>query len=87
LKARGARVDYHDPYCPEIPHTRQHQRLAGMRTAPVELTALAAYDAALIVTDHEGIDYQGLVDGCQLVVDTRNATRAVERGHERIVRA
>jgi UDP-N-acetyl-D-glucosamine dehydrogenase len=87
LKARGARVDYHDPYCPEIPHTRQHQRLAGMRTAPVDLTALAAYDAALIVTDHEGIDYQGLVDGCQLVVDTRNATRAVGRGHERIVRA
>jgi UDP-N-acetyl-D-glucosamine dehydrogenase len=39
-------------------------------------SALAAsYDAALIVTDHDGVDYQAILDHAPLVVDTRNACR------------
>ena len=30
LEARGARVDYHDPYVLEIPPTREHAALAPM---------------------------------------------------------
>lgn len=85
LQSRGAAVDYHDPYCPEIPHTREHDHLAGMRSAA--LTDLDAYDAALIVTDHDSIDWQDLVNRSRLVVDTRNATRGIVRNAERIVRA
>ena len=29
LEARGAHVDYHDTYVPVIPHTREHDALAG----------------------------------------------------------
>ena len=38
------------------------------------------YDAALICTDHDDVDYAALVEALPLVVDTRNATRAL-RGH------
>ena len=50
-------------------------------------TQLNGYDAALIVTDHDVIDWQGLVDGSRLVVDTRNATRGVVENADHIVRA
>jgi UDP-N-acetyl-D-glucosamine dehydrogenase len=48
---------------------------------------LASFQAALIVTDHDGVDYAALVAGVPLVVDTRNATRHVRAGRERIVMA
>jgi UDP-N-acetyl-D-glucosamine dehydrogenase len=87
LEARGAHVDYHDPYVPEIPPTREHAALAGRRSIAWAEAALAGYDAALIVTDHDDVDYAALVAGCPLVVDTRNATRDVTQHRERIVKA
>ena len=87
LEARGARVAYHDPYLPAIPPSREHGRLAGRRSIALAPAAVAAFDAVLIVTDHDGIDYEALVASARLVVDTRNATRHVQRRRERIVRA
>jgi UDP-N-acetyl-D-glucosamine dehydrogenase len=87
LKERGAEVAYHDPYCPVIPLTREHGHLAGERSLPLDRSMLANFQAALIVTDHDGVDYAALVAGVPLVVDTRNATRHVRAGRERIVMA
>jgi UDP-N-acetyl-D-glucosamine dehydrogenase len=75
LEQRGAKVDYHDPMVAEIPTTRHHAAIAGRKSVP--LNAAADCDAALIVTDHDAIDYAALVAGARLVVDTRNATKAV----------
>ena len=72
LDRAGARVDYHDPLIPEIPETREYGHLQGRRSVPWPGDGLDRYHAALIVTDHDGIDYAGLVAGCPLVVDTRN---------------
>jgi UDP-N-acetyl-D-glucosamine dehydrogenase len=87
LQARGAFVRYHDPCCPEIPRTREHAVLAGMRSVTLDPWTLSEIDVALIVTDHDAVSYDALVEGCPLVVDTRNATRSVERGRDRIVQA
>ncbi|MBD3372773.1 MAG: nucleotide sugar dehydrogenase [Candidatus Coatesbacteria bacterium] len=74
LIQRGARVEYHDPFIPAMPATRQTE----LRLESVELgddyAALADYDAVVIVTNHSTIDYPKLVERSQLVVDTRNAT-------------
>jgi UDP-N-acetyl-D-glucosamine dehydrogenase len=87
LEGRGAEVAYHDPEVPEIRPTREHGRLAGRRSVPLDPVALASFDAVLIVTDHDGIDWERLVRSSRLVVDTRNATRGVQAGRERIVMA
>jgi UDP-N-acetyl-D-glucosamine dehydrogenase len=38
---------------------------------------LGSYDAGLICTDHTSVDYASIVKAMDLVVDTRNATKAV----------
>jgi UDP-N-acetyl-D-glucosamine dehydrogenase len=76
LEARGATVDYYDSWIPEIGKIREHPNLAGRKSVAWEPSAFASYDAALICTDHDGVDYETLVETCRLVVDTRNATRA-----------
>ena len=73
LETRGARAEYHDPFVPRIPVTRDHAGLAGKASQALDPDMLAGYDAVLIATDHDGIDYAELAGASQLVVDTRNA--------------
>jgi UDP-N-acetyl-D-glucosamine dehydrogenase len=73
LRDRGAAVDYHDPHIAEIPPMREHGGLAGLRSVPLDAAMLAQYDAVLVVTDHDGVDYRAVVESARLVVDTRNA--------------
>ncbi|HQO77985.1 MAG TPA: nucleotide sugar dehydrogenase, partial [Thermodesulfobacteriota bacterium] len=87
LRQKGAQVDYYDPYIPVIPPTREHSELAGEKSIKWDMAAISKYDAALISTDHTEIDYKGLVKAAQLVIDTRNATRDVVEGREKIVKA
>ena len=72
LEARGAQVDYHDPYVPMIPHTREHDTLFGRESVDLSKKTLSRYDVALISTDHDMVDYQLVGDSMSLIVDTRN---------------
>jgi len=87
LEARGATVAFHDPYVAEIPPTRDHAGLAGRRSVDLSAETLAEFDAALIVTDHDVLDYAALVASSRLVIDTRNVTRNVAAHRNRIVKA
>jgi UDP-N-acetyl-D-glucosamine dehydrogenase len=73
IEARGASVDYHDPHIPELPPTRKHGPLAGRRSVSLTAETVAAYDAVLIATDHDNVDYRLVAEHARLVVDTRNA--------------
>lgn len=75
LEARGARLDYYDPYVSVIPETREHKALAGRRSRSWPIVGLSGYDAVLIVTDHDGVDYAELARRASLIVDTRNVCR------------
>ena len=83
LQARGARVDYHDPYFPHLGKMRRY----NFQLDAVELSeeSLSQYDAVLIATDHSSYDYNFVVRHAQLVIDTRNATRDVTEFPEKIV--
>ena len=77
IEKRGAHVEFHDPFIPVIPPTREHAELTGRKSASVDKASLAGFDAVLIATDHDDVDYAAIVAGSKLVVDTRNAcTRA-----------
>jgi UDP-N-acetyl-D-glucosamine dehydrogenase len=87
MEMRGAQADYHDPWIPAIKGSRQHQALAGRRSVSLEPAKLEGYDAVLVITDHDGIDWEALVAGARVVIDTRNATKDVVHNRERIVKA
>jgi UDP-N-acetyl-D-glucosamine dehydrogenase len=87
LTDRSAKVDYYDPFIPVIPMTREHAKLAGLKSVAWNPADFAGYDAALICTDHDKIDFAALVAHSKLVVDTRNATRKLTDHRERIVAA
>ena len=75
LEGRGAHVEYYDPLVPVIPDTREHKGLSGRRSQVWNSMDLSAFDAILIVTDHDDVDYAELARNAKLVLDTRNACR------------
>lgn len=85
LNERGAKVDYHDPYVPKL--EEGHGFHFNMASVPLSPQVLASYDAVMILTDHSNIDYSQVVESAQLVVDTRNATKNVRHGREKITKA
>lgn len=72
IEERGAKVDYYDPLIPVIPPTREHAGLANRASIAWKAEAIAGYDAVLIATDHDSVDYETLVESARLVIDTRN---------------
>ncbi|HLU47798.1 MAG TPA: nucleotide sugar dehydrogenase [Planctomycetota bacterium] len=85
LQELGGHLVCHDPYLTEMPKLRRREP----RCKLVSLTAdtLSGSDYTLIVTDHDNVDWDFVVEHSQLVIDTRNATRNVSRGREKIVKA
>ena len=84
LRQKGAEVEYHDPYVPKMKEMR-HQPKYMLEMASVDLaTAVPAADAVVILTDHDNIDYEQLVRDAKLVIDTRNATKKVTFGRDKI---
>jgi UDP-N-acetyl-D-glucosamine dehydrogenase len=73
LRRRGALVDYNDPYFPTVGRGRHYD----LNMTSVPLDTIADYDCVLIATNHSGYDYDRIAREARLVVDTRNATRAV----------
>ena len=85
LQDRGAFVSYNDPYIPVLPAMRHHN--IRLRSEPLTPEFLAAQDCVLIVTDHTAYNFDWIVKHSRLVVDTRNATKDVATGRERIRKA
>ena len=73
LEKQGAHCDVHDPFVPTIPNTREHVALAGRTSVALTSSAIGAYDAVLISTDHDDVDYPLIANSAKLIVDTRNA--------------
>jgi UDP-N-acetyl-D-glucosamine dehydrogenase len=75
LEKRVADISYHDPHVAKLPLTRNYPGLAGKKCIGLTRDSISAYDAVVIVTDHDDIDYQLLARHSRLIVDTRNAIR------------
>lgn len=76
LEGMGATVDYHDPYFPVMPETRDHPFMAGRSSVTLNAVALAGYDAVMIMTDHSDVDYALVADSARILFDARNAIGA-----------
>ena len=72
----GAVCDFHDPYFPVMPLTRDDPDLAGRRSVALTAEAVSGYDAVLVATDHTRVDYALVARSARLLLDTRNAFAA-----------
>lgn len=84
LQDRKAHVEYHDPFIPRLPRTRRYD--FGLESVSLTPECLSNFAAVVIATDHSCLDIPLIVRHAPLVIDTRNATRGLEKFQDKIVR-
>ncbi len=70
LEKKGATVDYHDPYVPEIVPTRDYD--FRRKSIPLSSETISNHDLVLICTAHDAVDYEQVREHSRLIVDSRN---------------
>ena len=83
LKQKGGLVEYHDPYIAHIHHEIDGWQMDSVRDM---MQAARDADAVVIITNHKVYDYQAIVESSAFVFDSRNATRHVKSGLDKVVR-
>ena len=84
LTKKGAHVDYHDPHIASISGMRKYPELSK-NSVPLTTEILRETDGVLIITDHDCVDYEWVLQNSALVIDTRNALKG--KHSEKLVKA
>jgi UDP-N-acetyl-D-glucosamine dehydrogenase len=79
-------LTYNDPHIPTLPKMR-HYDVPEIQSSELTEKFLAAQDCVLIATDHSAYDFDFIVKHSPMVLDTRNATKNVAAGREKIRKA
>ena len=81
LIEKGAVLSYNDPFVAAL-------RMNGKTLQSMELTStnIENQDCIIILTDHSAYDFQRIVAGTKLVVDTRNATKNLQQFKDKIIK-
>ena len=87
IEERGGKAEFHDPFVEEIPATREHMPLRGRRSVELTEATLKGFDAILIATDHDVIDYRAIVESAPLVIDTRNVLGRLGLNRSTVIKA
>ena len=78
LRDKGAEVSYYDPYVPAFEEDGW-----GLSSVGDPLASAKDVDCVVIVTDHEGVDYEAISKAAKLVFDSRNALKG--EGGDKVV--
>ena len=79
---KKAEFIYHDPYVENLALDSE----TTYHSEPLTAHLVRNADCVVILTDHGVVDYNWLVKNAQSIVDTRNATRSVQMGQEKIIK-
>ncbi len=69
LQDLGAQVAYSDPHIPKFPKIRNFE--FELQSVMLDKDSLKSFDCILLATDHDGFDYELIVNNADLLVDTR----------------
>lgn len=82
LKAHEALIDYHDPNVPTFPKMRKYK--FDLNSIEIKPSMLNFYDAVVLCTDHDNVDYEMILNNSDLIIDTRGKYR---KGFANVVKA
>ena len=77
LLKEQAEVYYHDPYVPQVLTQLPYQW--NLTSCVLDERALEDADCVVIATEHSCIDYQYVAKHAKVIIDTRNACKAVDQ--------
>jgi UDP-N-acetyl-D-glucosamine dehydrogenase len=88
LLKEKVQVSYHDPYVPRfsVGGNVFLKEVTTLENVALTLETLALVDCVAIVTNHQSVNYEWIVEHSPLVIDAQNATRHVKQNRDKIMR-
>jgi len=83
LRKKGALVDYHDPYIPQIHHEHDGWKMESIKDL---MPAVRAADAVVVITNHKAYDYKAILESAAFIFDSRNALGKLGKENPKVVR-
>jgi len=83
MKKKGAIVNYHDPYIPQIHHEHEGWQ---MESVPDVMNCVRDADVVVIVTNHKVYDYDAILAEARFIFDSRNALGKMVQEHPKVAR-
>lgn len=74
LQQKGAHVEYSDPHVPVFPQKRDYQ--FDLKSVSLNEDTIRSFDCIILATDHDGFDYELLINHANLIIDTRGQFQA-----------
>lgn len=87
LNEKGAEISFYDPHIPKVNDMRHYPQFAGLESVADLAVALQECDVALLLTDHDKIDYALVADQAGTIIDTRNAFASRNISGDHILKA
>lgn len=73
LNSLGAKLNYHDPYVPELSNEKIH-----LKSKKLSAKNIKEHDIVVVVTNHSQIDYEEVLKRSRLIFDTRNVLKGMK---------
>jgi UDP-N-acetyl-D-glucosamine dehydrogenase len=80
LRSDGARVEYHDPFVPQVSVSADlfsPDPRVTLESVPLTVGRVVASDCVVILVRHSSVDYRMVLEHSRLVFDAVNATRGL----------
>ncbi|MBF2066469.1 MAG: nucleotide sugar dehydrogenase [Calothrix sp. C42_A2020_038] len=86
LQQKGVHVEYHDPYALTCANHRHYPDI-NLKSIALTKENLQQFDAVVIATNHDKVDYDLVAEHAALIIDTRNVLGNKKLEMEKIVAA
>lgn len=73
IRDKNGIVAYSDQHVPTFPKMREHH--FDLSSVPLTPETVQSYDAVVITTDHDNVDYEMIKENASLIIDTRGIYR------------
>ena len=80
-------VDYFDPHIPEIRPNREFGHLCGKKSVEWTESVISKYDAVVISTAHQAVNYEQLAAWAVTIIDTRNVMERQKLAPGQLIKA
>ena len=71
----NAKVNFFDPFFDKIPKTRNFD-FQNVKKIKLTKNIIKKFDATIIVTDHDKVDYTKILKHSKMIFDTRNKIKS-----------
>jgi len=86
LKKKVSKIAYHDPFIKKINKKGKFENFSSLKSIKLIKQNIKKFDATIIITDHDKVNYSLILNNSKIVFDCRNKIKDIPKNKTKIVK-